>query len=182
MRALAVALVVLLIAIPASAKDDPRPAQADCKGANLDDPTDPVCGRKEASLSNAVAYAYIKSMSARDRIDAEQFYLSSAIRCFSHAVWADHGGVSGAEGIFLDISNQQCSTEFSRYIRLCTFNNTGRLISDVQLFRDEMQVCWNVFFRAAWEDASGISVSLGSPNDLRVWYMEEMRRAGRPRN
>jgi len=174
MRALAVALVVLLIAIPASAKDDPRPAQADCKGANLDDPTDPVCGRKEASINNNVAYSYIEGMDQASRNEAELFYLVQAQRCTARAIWVDYHGVSGAEAFFSEISQKQCANEFIRFLRLCLFNNTGKVPVKGPAYMKEFEICWNPFFRGSWEFASGRSPLPSGPDDIRYWYRNEM--------
>ncbi len=158
---------------------------ATCQGADLSDPADAVCGLKEASLSNKVAYAYIQNMDKKDRVDAELFYLLKLVQCTARAVWNDYNGNSGSGNILFDISQRQCAIEHLRYVRLCVFNNIGKTptVSDAEKYNNEFEICREVSSRGAWEVSTGRSPMPYHVNDLRPWYVQTMRReAGRPRD
>ena len=155
---------------------------AKCKEADLSDPTDAVCGRKEASISNRVAYEYIAKMDKKSRFDAELYYFMKNVQCSARAIWNDYGGNSGSSKAFFDISQNQCSTEFLRYVRLCTFNNVGYTETNVDKHEKEFQICYDATLQASWETSTGRVSMLRDPNDFRPWYLNLMRGAGRPRD
>lgn len=157
-------------------------AMATCKGANLDDSEDPICGRKEASISNTVAYNYISKMDKISRYEAELYYLMKNTQCTARSIWKYYGGNSGSQKFFLDISQNQCAIEWLRYLRFCAFNNTGYIPSNIDNFHKEYLICFDVSVGASWFTSTGRSPMPYDIDFLRPWYTTRMREVGRPRD